>query len=369
MKIRVMPQELVRHISQVQRAISSRTTMQILECIRFEAKEGKLVLMGTDLELSIQTSMPCQVIEEGVVVIPSSMIGNIFRKLPPAAATLEETNGIVVIECLDSHFTLQVPGAGEYPDLPEMKREKATNISNDVLIRAISETEFATSLDESKVALTGIYYERRAESARLVTLDGYRMALRNLPLAEDQEAFEESMIVPKRAMMELSRILDNDGMTTICAFKNHILFESGSVRLFARLIDKSFISYEEIISEDYSTKVVMDRQAFRDAVERASLLTQGERAHLIRLNFQPNGLMIESNSEIGHVNEFVKTEMSGDGLMIAFNATYLLEGVRALSSEQITLYLNGTLNPMIIRPTEDESSYLYLVLPVRVAGE
>lgn len=369
MKIQVMPQELVKRIGQCQRAISSRTTMQILECIRFEAKEDVLTLTASDLELTIQTSMLCKVQEEGVMVVPSSMIGNIFRKLPSEEAILEEKDGLLKIRCADSYFDLQVPNPSEFPEVPEVDSERKTTVDNDALSRAVTETEFATSLDESKIALTGIFYERRPDSIRLVTLDGYRLAVRDVRLSAEEEVFEESMIVPKRCMIELSRLLSPEDRTIIRTVPGHIFFESGSLKLYSRLIDKTFINYEEIISEENQTKVVVDRQAFRDAIERASLLTQGERAHLIKLDFQDDGLHIASNSELGHVNEFIAMKLEGEACRIAFNARYLLDGVRALQSEKITLYLNGMLNPMVIRPTEEEDTYLYLVLPVRIAGE
>ena len=369
MKIQVLPNELVKLIGQCQRAISTRTTMQILECIRFEAYGETLTLTASDLELTIQTSMPCKVLEEGVMVVASGMIGNIFRKLPGALATVEESQGVLKIRCAESHFELQVPNAADFPEVPEVNSERMTVIANDVLAQAITETEFATSLDESKIALTGIFYERRPENVRLVTLDGYRLAVRDISLDAEQEVCEESMIVPKRCMIELSRLLNDDEKTVIRSVPGHIYFESGSLKLYSRLIDKNFINYEEIISEDKNTTVIVERQAFRDAIERASLLTQGERAHLIKLDFQEEGLHIESNSELGHVDEFVDMDCQGENCCIAFNAKYLLDGVRALQSERITLTLNGTLNPMIIRPTEEEESYLYLVLPVRIAGQ
>lgn len=369
MKIQVMPNELVKLIGQCQRAISTRTTMPILECIRFEAYQDILTLTASDLELTIQTSMPCKVLEEGTMVVASSMIGNIFRKLPGAIASMEEQQGTLIIRCAESNFSLQVPNATDFPDVPEVNSERMTVIANDVLAQAITETEFATSLDDSKIALTGIYYERRPEDVRLVTLDGYRLAVREMALDAQQEVFEESMIVPKRCMIELSRLLKPEETTIIRTVPGHIYFESGSLKLYSRLIDKNFISYEEIISAEKKTTVIVDRQAFRDAIERASLLTQGERAHLVKLDFQEEGLHIESNSELGHVDEFVDVDCQGESCCIAFNAKYLLDGVRALQSERVTLYLNGTLNPMIIRPTEEEESYLYLVLPVRIAGQ
>lgn len=370
MKFQVEPQDLLRRITQCQRAISSRTPMPILECIRFEARQGELILMATDLELSITTRLACDVMEEGVAVLPASMVGNIFRKLPAAPATVSEKNGMVEITCRDSHFRLQVQNPEEFPTLPDIETDEVSVVANDALISAIQETEFATSIDESKIALTGIYWERRSTFLRFVSLDGYRLALHDILLGADAMAFERDCIVPKRAMIELARIIDPQETSTIRLVDTHIEVESGDIRLSSRLIDKNYIDYEQIISLAHETEITLDRQSFRDAVERASLLTQAERAHLIKLKVKKEGLFIESNAEIGEVNEFVPLDrMEGEELLIAFNAKYLLDGIRALDSEKLVVTLNGSLNPMIVRPQDDPDHALYLVLPVRIAGE
>lgn len=370
MKIQLMPQDLVRHISRCQRAISTRTSMPILECIKFEAFSNELTLTATDLELTIRSRMECQIEEEGYMVVPSAMIGNIFRKLPASPAILEEKDGILSIRCFDSYFELQLPNPSEFPQVPDVNSARKTSYKNELLKRAINETEFAASLDESKIAITGIFYEKIGNEASFVSLDGYRVAVSKIPAAGDNgENFDDSMIIPRRAMIELARLLEDNEMTELSSIPGHILFESGTFELYSRLIDKKYINYKEIISSDYKCKIKIDRRPFQEAVERASLLTQAERAHLIKFTIKGNELEIESNSEIGHVNERVPIEKEGEDLLIAFNARYILDGLKALESDQLNLYLNGSLNPMLVRPADDEDSYLYLVLPVRIAGE
>ncbi|MDY3051913.1 MAG: DNA polymerase III subunit beta [Ndongobacter sp.] len=369
MKIQIMPQDMVRQISIAQRAISSRTTMPILECIRFEATGEQLILTATDLELSVETKIPCQIEEEGIVVIPATLIGNIFRKLPPSPATVRTQGDTVYIDCLDSHFQLQVSNASDFPGLPEVNASQSTRLYNDVFRRAIRETEFATSLDESKIALTGIYFQRKEREVCLVALDGYRLAVRSIPLPDNAEAFTQEAIVPRRAMNEWTKVLPEEGETEIRMVPGHIVMESGSMKLFSRLIEKKYIRYEDIISSDYQTLITVERHAFQSSLERASLLAKEERANLIKLSFQGKDLRIESNSEIGNVNERLIVEKEGEDLKIAFNAKYLLDGIRALDCESLTLRLNGHLNPMIMKPLESEDSYLYLVLPVRVGRE
>lgn len=363
-----MPQDLVRRINIAQRAISSRTSINVLECIRFEAKEGWLYLTATDLELAVITRVPCEIEEEGVVVIPAAIIGNIFRKLPTDPAVIETKNNVVDIDCGAAHFAIQVPNASDYPELPRIDETHASVLDNEVLQRAIRETEFAASTDETKIALTGIYMMRTPGMIRFVAVDGYRLAMRTIDLDETQLPLSDEVIIPRRAMTEMMKILTEDGQTQIKVVTGHIVFDSGDTVLMSRLIDKKYLNYEEIISRECKTEVSVSRMSLQNALERASLLAKEERANLIRLTFDSSSLRIESNSEIGHVNEQVSIGFSGDPLEIAFNAKYLLEGLRAMDCETLVLRMNGPLNQMIIRQAGDEEHYLYLVLPVRMRG-
>lgn len=368
MKIRVLPQEMARQIALVQKAISNRTNMKILEFIHFEAQGDHVTLMATDLELTIVASMEAQVEEEGEVVLPANMAGNIFRKLPPVEATLTASDQQVKIVCGASHFELQVPSAREFPDPPKVEEGQETQISNQELSLAVSETEFAASLDESRLALTGIYFERQEDYVRLVTIDGYRLAIRQIALSPDSDRFIADAVVPRRAFTEWVRSIKGEGMTVISQVPGHILFQSENLQLYSRLIDKQYIRYEDIISKEFSNQVTLDRLDFLQALERASLLSQEERANLIKLRFVGDRLHIASNTELGQVHEELAIEMSGEEMPIAFNAKYLLDGVRCLSCERLSLELNGSLNPLVMRPADGEEDYFYLVLPVRVAG-
>lgn len=368
MIIKTQPGKLAEQISLVQKAISTRTNMKILECIHFKTQGQELVLTATDLELTIISSMDVEVVEEGEMVLPANMAGNIFRKLPAQEATVTNQDNRVLIECGGSRFELQVPNPREFPDIPDFEPSQTTVLDNSVLIQAIHETEFAASSDESKLVLTGIFYERKEDYVRLVTLDGYRLAIRQVNLPEEAGKFEEETIVSKRAFSEWAKIIDPGEKTSICLVSDHIYFQSGRLKLYSNLIDKSFIKYEEILTMDYSTRVVIDRKAFQQALERASLLTREERANLIKLDFDGQCLHISSNSEIGQVDEKVPIQQEGKEIKIAFNAKYLLDGVRTLTCDGLSIELNGSLNPLVMRPSEKEEDYLYLVLPVRVAG-
>lgn len=369
MKIQVMPQEMVKFISINQRAISTRTTLQLLKCIRFEAADDELYLRSTDNELTIESHFPCRVIEPGEVIIPAALIGDIFRKLPSEMTTLTEKMGMVTIACGEVHFNLQAPLVGEFPSLPEVKEEECTLLSNEELMQSVKETEFAASLDDTKEAITGIFFDQRSDHIRMVALDGYRLAVKRLLMKNQKKLPECSCIVPKRAFNELIRMIDPQEKTFLRILDGHIYLQSGSLKMLSRTIDQTYIEYEEVITaESAKTKVTLSRQALVSALERASLLSREDKSNLIKMNFSGDQLLISSNSELGSVEETLPCHQEGEDLLIAFNAKYILEGVKAFSSDRLLLHFDGELNPLIIYP-EEEKNYLYLVLPVRIAGE
>lgn len=363
MHIRIQQQDLRKIVNIAQRAIATRNPLKILEGILFEARQNQLILSSTDLELSIRTAAGCQVLEEGCIVLQANMIGNIVRKLPNEEVEMKSEGSKVRISCQDSRFELMISDPNEYPALPTVDQSEEIIIENSLLIDAIRGTEFAVSEDETKLAITGIYMKQSEKELVFVALDGYRLAVRKI----HSEGPENEVIVPKRAFSELSRILEVDGTCGIRMVSGHILFESGETTLYSRLIDKNYINYEEIIPNNFSTEVRIPRQEFFNALDRASLMASVERANLIKLTFADNQVLIESNSEIGKVRETVPMQKDGEDIRIAFNAKYLMDGIKNLECESLRLFLNGPLSPMIVRPDSDD--YMYLVLPVRIGAD
>lgn len=362
MKFTIDKKSLIKHINIAQKAISSKSTMQILEGIVFDVRDGYLTLISTDLELSVETRVKCDVIEEGSVVINSSIIGNIIRKLPDDIISFTVKDDNINIKCQKSVFNIMGQDASNYPSLPEVENQNTISLNNEELKQAIKETEFSASTEDTRLALTGLLLEKTPESINLVGLDGYRLAVKKIPYSNTEV---EEVIVPRRAMLELSKIVE-DGMTSIKTVKGHIVFENEETKLFSRLIDKKYIAYKEIISSDYRTKLQVNKDDFLAALERASLLAKEEKANLVVLTIEDNMIRIQSNTEIGNVDEKISSRQEGEDLQIAFNARYLIEGVKAQSEEELVLYFNESLNPMQMHPAKDEDSYIYLALPVRV---
>lgn len=364
MKIRVQQDLLQKHISIAQRAVSSRTTMQVLEGILFEAQDGHLKLSSSDLEISVETLLPCQVEEAGKAMIPSSLIGNIIRRLPNSEVLISRQGDKVTVKCERSIFNLSSFDPSEFPEFPTRTTTSSITFKNVSLQAAIRETIFAVSTDEMRLALTGVLTECSSEGVRFVALDGYRLATRLIPGISNEG---QSVIIPSRSLGELTRILDPEGETRMSIVPGHVIFDLGTTQLYSRVIEKKYINYKEILTQDYNRQAHCDRQALQHAIERAQLLAQEERANLIKLHLEEGVLDITSNTEIGDVFEQVAMDYQGEPLDIAFNARYLLDGIKNISDSRIHMTFSGSLNPCIMHPESDPSIYTYLVLPVRLA--
>ena len=366
MKIKINQKDLSKHISIAQKGISSRTTLQILDGILLEAYKDKLRLIGTDLEISIETYVNCEIEEEGSIVVNSKIFGDIVKKLPDAPIYMDVDNNNINIKCENSEFNIIGNSAKEYPDLPLILDHTSFELSNDLFKSAIRQTVFATTQDETRPSLTGVLIEIEDRLISFVALDGYRLSLRKLPIESD---IQLKIIIPGRALNELNKILeDNEEIMKIAAAPGHVVFNTGDTIVYSRLLEGQFFNYKEIIRKDHKTSATVNKREFQNSLERASLLAKEEKANLVKLNMIDGQILIKSNSEIGNVNEVINADVNGENINIAFNSRYILEGIKIIDSEEIQLNFMGSLNPCIIKPIQDEN-YIYLVLPVRLAQD
>ena len=366
MRIEIDQQSLANHINIVQKGISSRTTLQILDGILLETVKGKLKLTATDLEIGIETYVDCNIIEEGSIVVNSRIFGDIVKKLPNSQIDISVKDNNININCKNSEFNILGYGANEYPELPTLINQNSFSIPIDLFKSAIKQTVFATTEDETRPILTGVLLEIVNGIGSFVALDGYRLALKNIPIDSKEDV---KVVIPARALGELNKILeDNAKELTITIAPGHIIFNIGETLVFSRLLEGQFLNYKDIIRKDHKTSIVVDRKAFQDSLERASLLTKEQKANLIKLNLIDDKIIIKSNSEIGNVYEQVSSKHEGDIINIAFNSKYIIDGIKVIDAQEIELYFMGSLNPCIIKPVDD-NNYTYLVLPVRLAQE
>lgn len=366
MKIKIQQRDLSKHINIAQKGISGRTTLQILDGILIETINGRLKLTGTDLEISIETYVECEIEEEGSIVINSRLFGDMIKKLPSESIYIDVKDNNVNIKCENSEFNILGNSSKEYPDLPIILEQDNFEIQKDLFKNAIRETVFATIQDETRPSLSGVLLEIIDSNISFVALDGYRLALRKLPIHSDKDI---KIIIPARALNEVNKILDETEETLkIAIAPGHVIFNIGETVIYSRLLEGQFFNYREIIRKEHKTSVIVDRKQLQWSLERASLLAKEEKANLVKLTIGDDQIEIKSNSEIGNVNEKVFAKIDGEDLNIAFNSRYILEGIKIMTDDEIQLNFMGSLNPCIIKSLEDEN-YTYLVLPVRLAQD
>lgn len=366
MIIEINQRTLAKHINIVQKGISSRTTLQILDGILMESDNGRLKLTSTDLEIGIETYLDCNIIEEGSIVVNSRVFGDIIKKLPNTNVNIKVKENNVNIVCENSEFNIVGNPASEYPELPTIINQNSFNMPKDLFKSAIRQTVFATTQDETRPILTGVLLEIIDGMGTFVALDGYRLALRNILIDSKEDV---NIVIPGRVLGELNKILeDNEEEFTITIAPGHVIFNIGDTLVSSRLLEGQFLNYKDIVRKDHKSNVIVNKKSFQDSLERASLLAKEEKANLVKLNLIEDQVIIKSNSEIGNVHEEISSKHNGDLIDIAFNSKYLIDGIKIIDSEEIELYFMGSLNPCIIKPVGDDN-YTYLVLPVRLAQE
>lgn len=365
MKLKISKRDLAKHISIVQRAISNRTTMQILEGILIQTVNGKLKLTATDTEISIETYVDAIIYEEGEIVVNSKIFGDIIRKLPNSNIMIEISGSNINIKCEQSEFNINGQNTNEYPSLPEVSKKNILSINADIFKNAIRLTSFAVSLDDTRMALTGVLMDIKENSTSFVALDGYRMALKKIDM---DNGFSFPAIIPGRSCSELTKIMEEDiDNIEIIISDNYISLDLGDTKFYTKLLSGDFFQYEGLIREEHLSVVKVNKNSMQDSLERASLLAKEEKANLVKLNINQDSVEITSNSEIGNVSEVVYSKLEGDSLKIAFNSKYLIDGIKIIESEEISMNFTDSINPCIIK-SEDDNSYIYLVLPVRLAN-
>lgn len=367
MKIKVDQKKLSKAINIVQKGISNKTTLPILSGILIEAIDNKLKLTGTDLELGIESSIDCEVIEKGSIVITSKIFGDMIRKLPDAPIEIEiQENNTVNINCGNSKFKIIGQSSVEYPQLPKLLDEIAVDIPKDLLKVMIRQTVFATAQDETRPILTGALFEIKEGEAALVALDGYRLALKNININCPRDV---KVVIPSKTLNELSKILDdNESDVNVRFTSSHILFDLGSTVIISRLIEGQFLNYNDIIRSEYKSKVKVKTRDLQESIERASLLVKEGNNNLVKLDVTDENLVITSNSEIGTIHEEIPIELEGNDIKIAFNCKYILDGIKVIDSEEVEMNFVSNISPCILKPIGD-NSYTYLILPVRLANE
>lgn len=364
MILKVTKKDLVDAVNVVQKAVAAKSPMPILEGILLETRDQSLILRGTDVDVSIETSFPTEVMEDGKIVLDSRMFGDIIRKLPNNIITMETAdNNTITISAEKSVFNLLYMDPTDFPVFPEVEDSVSFTMTQDSLRGMVRTVLSSVATDDIRPILMGMLFEASNSEITMVGLDGYRMALVSEPT--DSEAEIRRVISGKTLRDLLSVTTDSEDPVSMSFTENHVLIEIGQTRIISRLLQGEYLKYQNMIPDYSKLTVTIDKNEFRDAVERASVLANEGTSNLIKFHFEENNIIITSNSKMGKLREEVYGEMSGEPLEIAFNAKYIIDILKTMDEEKIVMDMTSTISPCIIRP-EDNDRSLYLVLPIRI---
>ena len=320
-------QKILEGISIVQKAITGKSTMPILEGIYIKTNKSTLTLIGSDMDVSIETSVDATIIEEGSIVIDAKIFGEIIRKLPNSTIKIETIeNQLIKITCEKSVFDVVYMNTNEFPELPEVNENLKISVNQNILKNMIKGTSFAIAQDETRPILQGILFEIKNKNLNLVALDGYRLAIKSEFLDTD---IDMEVVIPGKTLNEVSKILEDiDDIVDITFTNNHILFNLEKTKIISRLLEGKFINYNSLLPQEHKLFVNVNRQELQNAIERASLMAKDGNTNLIKLDLQQDNLIITSNSQLGKVREEISIKLQGEEIQIAFNSRYLIRCIK-----------------------------------------
>lgn len=357
-------------ISTTSRAVSPKSSIPALEGILLEAGND-LRLTGYNLETGIRTIVPADIREEGTLVLGARLFGEIVRKLPDDIVTFQSENYMVNIKCGMSEFNILGTDPEEFPELPTVEYQNSLILPQSRLKAMISQTLFAVSDNESRPIHTGSLFEVDSNGLTIVSVDGYRLALRHEAIDKKEGAETFSFVVPGAALSEVEKICsDVDEPASVTQGARHVMFKVGDTMLVSRRLEGEFLAYRQAIPRNNTIHVEGETRALLSSIDRVSLIISDKLKSPLRCVFDSNLLKISTKTAIGDAYDECPLSGDGGGLEIGFNNKYLMDALKAAPADKVRLDLTTGVSPCVILPTEGEENFLYMVLPVRLkAGE
>ncbi len=367
MKITCNRQQLVEAVSNVQRAVSTKSSVPALEGILLRTKENTVELCGYDLEIGMTTVIPASIEEEGSIVLSARLFADIVRRMPEDTIFIgADEKFMTTITSGASEYSIVGISAQEFPELPSINAEMPFTMSQTVLKSMIRQTIFAVADSDAKPIHTGTLFEISGGKIRLVAVDGYRLAVREEPISCDGST---NFVVPKKTLSEVLKLIkDEEGDLVLHVGRRHILFTIGSYTVISRLLEGEFLDYNAAIPKVSSMQGVVKTRAFIESVERVSLLITDRLKSPVRCVFSGSEIRISCSTSIGRANDQIAAQFEGGEVEMGFNNHYLLDALRNTEGDEVRVELNGPLSPMKILPREGDS-FLFLVLPVRLKND
>ena len=363
MKIICSKSNLLYGVNIVSKAVPTRTTMAILECILIDASAGEIKLTANDMELGIETKIEGEIEERGIIALDAKVFSDIVRKLPDNEVVIETDSSFkTTITCEKAKFNIIGKSGEDFSYIPYIERNEEISISQFTLKEVIRQTIFSIADNDNNKLMTGELFEINENSLKVVSLDGHRISIRNIELKNNYE--HKKVVVPGKTLQEISKILPGNADEDVSMYlsDNHIVFEFGNTTVVSRLIEGEYFKIEQMLSSDYETKVKINKRELLDCIDRATLLVkEGDKKPII-MNITDDKMELKINSFIGSMNEEIDITKDGKDILIGFNPKFFIDALRVIDEEEVTLYMVNPKAPCFIR--DENETFIYLILPV-----
>ncbi len=363
MKLICSKANLAHGVNTVLKAVPTRTTMPILECILIDASANEIKLTANDMELGIETKIEGEIVQRGIIALDAKFFSDIVRKLPDNDVTIQTDDSFkTTITCEKSKFDIVGRPGDDFAYIPFIEHNECITLSQFTLKEVIRQTIFSIADNDNNKLMTGELIEIEENKMKVVSLDGHRISIRNIDLKDSYD--HKKVVVPGKTLQEVSKILSGnaDDEVNIYLSDNHIVFEFDDTTVVSRLIEGEYFKIEQMLSSAYDTKVKINRRELLDSIDRATLLVkEGDKKPII-MNITDGNLELKISSFNGSMKEDIDIAKEGKDILIGFNPKFFIDALRVIDEEEVSLYMVNPKAPCFIK--DDDGKFIYLILPV-----
>ena len=370
MKITCSKQSLTNGIGIVSRAVPVNTTMPILKYILINAAGGEIRLTANDTDLGIETVIEGVIETSGIAAIEASVLSEAVRKMPDGDIHIDinEKDYTVHLTCDTEKIDFQITGTSgdDFTYLPEIEKKEPVEISMLAFKDMVRQTAFSLNANnENNRTTTGFDMIIYGDYMRLTTLDGHRVSIRNVDFGKEYE--KQEVIIPGKTLKEISAIIPSDAekFVSIYITDNHISFEFDNTVVVSRLIDGEYINVDKMITSEYKTKVVIDKKRLANSIDRSLFFSKEGNKKPIVVDIKEGVLNIQIKSSTGGLNEDIEIEKEGNDLTIGFNPKFVLDALKAIDDDEVTLYFINSISPVYIK--DEKETCIYMILPINLS--
>ncbi len=363
MKIICTKSNLAKGVGIVSKAVPSKTTMPILECILIDATASMIKLTANDMELGIETIIEGDIVQPGMIALDAKIFSEIVRKLPDSEIVITtDDNDQTLITCEKAKFQIAGKSGSDFAYLPYIEKNESILVLQYTLKEVIRQTIFSIADTESNKLMTGELFEVEDHILKVVSLDGHRISIRKIELKASYD--HKKVVVPGKTLMEISKILSGDAESEVQIYfaENHIVFEFDQTVVVSRLIEGEYFRIEQMLSSDYETKVHINKKGLLNCIDRATLLVKEGDKRPIIIQIGDDTMELKIQSQLGSMDEEIFITKEGKDLLIGFNPKFLIDALRVIDDEEVTLYFMNSKAPCFIK--DEKETYVYLILPV-----